>query len=214
MPEDVVNLIPNPHILDLFSQKHGSINRDFTKGYDKKPLSYRESPSIVGSAIQLLPFIGSISRTTTSPSKQLFKPAAHVALSDNSENNRFLGNRENVPSSSRYKYARQTGLQLPVVSSAQLNADSSVAPSEELFRHTSDTISELTYSRNNRMPELALAPIARAAETNESPQTTAPEPVVEESGEQEAAPDIRALAREIYPLIKRMVMVERERRPT
>ncbi len=218
IPEAVANFSLNPDMPNLVTPKPSSIDRGFTKGYDEKPLLYRQPLPISGSATEPPPLIESIPHTITLPSQQLFRSAAYVPLSDKSENYSSLQNRENLPSSPSYKDANQATLELPVASSAQPKAEFSVARSEELVRQTSDTVSRLTYARNNGtnngMPELVLAPIARAAETSEPPQTTTPEPLVEESGNQEPELDITALAREIYPLIKRMVMVERERRPT
>jgi hypothetical protein len=201
--------VPNP-----FTEARVSVDQGFTEGYAEKPLYYKETSSVSRSAIQPLPFMESISRKITLPSQQLFKSAANVPPSYESENFRFLGNREYAPSSLSYKDANQPALELPIAHPARPQADSSIARSEEVFRYTSFNIPELAHSRNNGVPQLALAPIGGATETNEPPQVTTPELGGEEIGEQGATPDIRALAREIYPLIKRMIMVERERRPT
>ncbi|HEY79302.1 MAG TPA: hypothetical protein G4O09_09335 [Dehalococcoidia bacterium] len=127
-------------------------------------------------------------------------------------------NREYVPASTGYDYARQLVLPLPV-SPSQPPTDIRAPHSEGLLRQASYTIQELTYSRNNgtnasgviqRAPESTTS----AAEASERPEVTASELGGEEIREPGAAPDLRALAREIYPFIKRMIMVERERRPT
>ncbi|HUU64830.1 MAG TPA: hypothetical protein VMW37_01840, partial [Dehalococcoidales bacterium] len=213
VPEDVANLVLSPDTLNLVTPEHGRIDLGFTKEYAEKPLFYREPTSIAGSAIQP-PLMKSISRTITLPSQQLFKSAAYVPLSAKSENYGLLRNREPVPSSPGYEYAHQPALELPVASSARPKADFNVAHSEELFRHMADTVPQLTYSGNHNVTELALVPAGRVPETKLSLQPEAPEPRGEKREEEEAAPDVRALAREIYPLIKRMIMVERERRPT
>jgi hypothetical protein len=213
VPEDVANLALSPDILDLVTPEHGRIDRSVTKEYAEKPLFYREPTSIAGSAIQP-PLVKSIYRAITLPSQQLFKSAAYVPLSAKSENYGLLRNRESVPSSLGYEYVRQPALELPVVSSARPKADFNFAHDEDLFRHMADTMPQLTYSGNHNVPELALVPAGRVPETMVSPQPEAPETQGEQREGEEAAPDVRALAREIYPLIKRMLMVERERRPT
>jgi hypothetical protein len=205
-PEDLTNLTMSPDRLSFVTGVRGGMEPGFPEGR-------REPPSIAGLAIRL-PVIESISRTMAFPTQQLFKSAACVPLSDKSEDHGFLRSREYVPSSPSYKYARQMALELPMVSPARPKSDFSTAHSEDLFRHTSDTIPEPTYSRNHNGSELSLAPAGQVLSTKEVPQPTAPESRGDKRGEKEAAPDLRALAREIYPLIKRMLMVERERRPT
>ena len=202
VPEDVANLALSPDMLDLVTPEHGRTDRSLTKGYTEKPLFYREPTSIASSAIQLS-LMKSTSRAINLPSLQLFKSAAYVPLSASSENHGLLRNRESAPSSLGYEHTRQPALELPVVSSARPKTDFSVARSEELFRHMSATLPELTYSGNHKVPE-----------TMVSLQPATTETQGEQREEEEAAPDVRALAREIYPLIKRMLMVERERRPT
>jgi hypothetical protein len=213
VPEDVADLVLSPDLLNLVTPEHGRIDRSFTKEYAEKALFYREPTSMVGSATQP-PLMKSISRTITLPSQQLLKSAAYVPLSAKSENYGLLRNRESAPSSPGYEYVRQPALKLPVASSARPKADFNVAHSEELFRHMTNTVPQLTYSGNHNVPELALVPAGRVPETKLSLQPEAPEPRGEKREEEEAAPDVRALAREIYPLIKRMIMVEKERRPT
>jgi len=211
MPKEVANLSPDKPA--LVTPERSSIDRDSTKAYAEKPLFYRQPLPILSSTIEP-PIVKSISRTVTSPSAQLFKSVPYVPMSGRSENYRFLGSDENEPSLPGYKDARQPALELPVAFSVRPKAESSAPRREGLFRQASDTIHSLTYSRNNGMPEAALTPISRAAEANEPPPANIPESRGGESGEQGSTPDIRALAREIYPLLKRMIMVERERRPT
>jgi hypothetical protein len=213
IPEDVADLVLSPDMLNLVTPEHGRIDRSFTKGYTEKPLFYRELTSIADSAIQPS-LMKSISRAIILPSQRLFKSAAYVPLSAKSENYGLLRNRESVPSSPSYEYARQPALELPVVSSARPKVDFSVAHSEELFRHMADTVPQLTYSGNHNVPEPALVPAGRVPETKLSLQPATTETQGEQREGEEAAPDVRALAREIYPLMKRMLMVERERRPT
>ncbi len=212
--EDVASLTPRPDMPDLVTGVRGSMDVGFTEGYAEKLLSYRRPPAVTGSVIEPLPLIERISRTTTMPSQQLFKSAAHLPLSGKSEDYRFLQSRDYVPSSPSYKHARQPAPALPVTSSVRPHADFSVVRSEELFRHTFDTIPELAYSRNHKGLELALAPVSRMPETKGVAQLQAEEPPDETGGEEKAAPDIRALARELYPLMKRMILLERDRQPT
>ncbi len=192
----------------------GGLDRSPAGGFAETLLSYRHPPSVTGSVVRPLPMIKSTSRTMTMPSQQLFKAAANVPISDKSENYGFPQSREYVPSSPTYKYARQPAPVLPATRQARPEANSGVAYSGELFRYTSPDIPEPSYPRNHNGLELALAPVSRAPETGSAAQATAPESQAEKSGEGKAAPDIRALAREVYPFIKRMIMIERDRHPT
>jgi hypothetical protein len=191
-----------------------SLDQSYAEGFPEKLLSYRHTPSITGSVIRPLPVIKSISRTMAMPSQQLFETAANMSISDKSKDYGFLQRREYVPSFPNYKYARQPSATLPVTSPARPKSESSIVYGEELFRHAADTVPELTHSGNHNGLELAMAPVGRAPETTVMAQAAAPEPQAEGSEEGQAAPDIRALAREIYPLIKRMIMIERDRHPT
>jgi hypothetical protein len=214
-PEDLSNLTTSPDTLSFVTGIHSGMDRGFPEEHTEEPLPYSRPPSITDLAIRP-PMIGSISRTMAFPTQPLFKSVAGLPLSNKSEDHRFRQSREYVPSSPGYKYARQPALELPVASPARLKTDFSATRSEELFRHMSDTKPEPAYSRNHNGSELSLAaaPVGQVLRAKEPPQPTAPEPRGEKRGEKETTPDLRALAREIYPLIKRMLMVERERRPT
>lgn len=221
MTENNGSLTLSPDLPNLTTTERGSVGRSFSGGHVEHPLVYREPSSIVGSAMQPPPVIKRLARATSLPSQQLSKSVAYTPPSDKTENNRLFRSREYITSSQDYQFARKPALELPVVSSVRPKAEFSIARSdhsEELFRHTSANIPELTYSRNNGRnngaTKIDLTPVARAAETNVLSQAAAPEPGSEGSKEQGVTLDIRALAREIYPLIKRMIMVERERRPT
>jgi hypothetical protein len=208
---------PEQGVPNLVTGVRSSVDRGL-EGYAEKRFLYKGTPATAGSVIQRQPIIKSISRKITLPYQRLFKSGTDVHPSDKSKSGGLLVNRENVPSSKGYDYARQPVLPLPV-SPPQPPAAIRASHSEGLLRQASYTVQELTYSRNNgtstsgviqRAPESTTS----AAEASERPEVTASQLGGEEIREPGAAPDLRALAREIYPFIKRMIMVERERRPT
>jgi hypothetical protein len=190
---------------------------------DSRAVSYTHTPlppvaeshaSMGQTGITPQPVMKSISRTMTVPSQQLSKAAADVPISAKSEAYGFPQGREYVPASPGYRYAHQPAPVLPAASPARPKAESGTARSEELFRYTSDAMPQISQSGNHNGLELALARANPAPETRTEPQTVAPEHRAEKGEEKQAAPDIRALAREVYPLIKRMIMIERDRHPT
>jgi hypothetical protein len=212
--EDEPNL--SPDVLSLVTGARSSMDKDL-EGYAEKRFFYKETPVTAGSTIQRQPVIKSISRKITLPYQRLFRSVTDAYPFDKSKSGGLLVNREYVSPSTGYDYARQPVLSLPVPS-PKPPADIRASHSEGLLGQASDAVSDLIYSRNNgtntsgviqRAPESTTS----AAETNEPTQVAAPELGGEESGERGTTTDIRALAREIYPLIKRMIMVERERRP-
>jgi hypothetical protein len=170
--------------------------------------------SITGSTITPLSMTKSMSRTMAMSSRQLFREAADVPVYAKSEDYGFPRSREHVPASPDYRYARQPASVWPVVAALQPRADSGAARGEELFRYTSDAMPQISHSRNHNELELELAPVGRTTETEATAQPVTPEQQSQGNEQSQAAPDIRALAREVYPLIRRMVMIERDRHPT
>lgn len=201
-------------VLSLDTGVGSGPDRGFAEGHTEKPLAYRHPSPITGTAITPLPVIKRASRAMTMPPRQLFRTAASVPISAKREDYGFPQGHEDVPSSPSYKYAGQPALTLPVISPARSKAGSSAARSEELFRYMSDGMPQISHSRNHNGLELALARVGRAPETNTEAQAAVPERRAEKGGKKEGAPDIRVLAREVYPLIKRMIMIERDRHPT
>jgi hypothetical protein len=193
------------------TESRGSMNQ-FFDAYAEEPLSYQETPSIAGETIQPMSLVRSISRPVALPHLQLFKSTADVYPPDRSKNYRLPQNREYAPISLDHTDTYQPALELPIAYSVRPKADSSVNLSEELFRHTSDDMPRLTHSGDNGTAQLAFTPIARAPEAGETSQASATESGREEVSGKEPSLDLKALAREIYPLIKRIIMVERERR--
>ncbi|MBE0430676.1 MAG: hypothetical protein IBX67_02500 [Dehalococcoidia bacterium] len=92
-------------------------------------------------------------------------------------------------------------------------ADFTAADSAELFRHTSDAGPQIHHFGNHNGLDLPLATVNRAVETRTESEPTVTDLPKDKGEEKQAAPDIRALAREVYPLIKRMIMIERDRHP-
>jgi len=51
-------------------------------------------------------------------------------------------------------------------------------------------------------------------QTQNTTQSTVTQNVENNANQNNNQPDIKALAREVYPLIRRMIIIERERRPS
>jgi hypothetical protein len=204
MREPTINLSFNSSdMLNLETGAGSDQGQGFAGGYAEKLLSYRHPPSVNVSAIRPLSVTKNVTRTMTIPSQQSFAKPARLSMSDGY-----------APSIPRFKYVHQTTPAQSATFPERPMEDSSIAYGEELLRYPMDTIPQLTHSGNHNGLELALAPVGRAPETRTVAQANIPEPHTEKGGEGKAAPDIRALAREIYPLIKRMIMIERDRHPT
>jgi ABC-type uncharacterized transport system YnjBCD substrate-binding protein len=97
---------------------------------------------------------------------------------------------------------------------AQVGAVSGVN-TDGVYRKAYGTVPEITYSRSYSVPEVSVRTnrqIARV-ESSQSPAVEQAAAGNTEGTEEESKTDIRALANEIYPLIRRMLMVERDRQP-
>lgn len=170
-------------------------------------------PSIARSIVRSAPTIVPAARSMATPLRRLLRPMPDTPAPAESGDRRVTQSRDHEPSSPGHRYARQPAPALPVISQMQ-GAGSDVARSTDLLRYASDAMPQISHSRNHDGLELALAPVGRAAETGAEAPPAAPAPQEERGEEKPAAPDIRAIAREIYPLIKRMIMIERDRHPT
>jgi hypothetical protein len=171
-------------------------------------------PSIARSIVRSAPMIVPAARSMATPLRRLFRAMPATPAPAESGDRGVTQSRDHEPSSPGHRYAHQPAPALPVVSRVLPGADTSVARSAELLRYTSDAIPQVGHSGNHDGLDLAVATVNRATETRVEPSTAAPDLPKEKDEEKQTAPDIRALAREVYPLIKRMIMIERDRHPT
>ena len=108
-------------------------------------------------------------------------------------------------------------LNLPVATNMRPNADTGNIRSEDLFRQESCTPSQVSHLNNHTVIERRASTrgLTPTGSLNSTQSTEIPSgsPVQTSQGESEQNTDLKALAREIYPLIKRMIIVERERLP-
>lgn len=170
-------------------------------------------PSVARSMIRSTPMIPSHQRAAGMAFRRLFRALPDTPGSIETEDREFPQSPGYEPSSPSYEYARQPAPTLPLVSGAPW-AGFTAADSAELFRYASDVSPQIDHSGNHNGLDLPPATVNRAVDTGPEPQTAATELPKEKSEDKQAAPDIRALAREVYPLIKRMIMIERDRHPT
>jgi len=146
----------------------------------------------------------------TLPSLQLFKSSASTPISDRSETYGLPWDQEYSPSAPGYDYTRQPALDLPVASSIQPKAEPGTARSEELLTDIPYNTPEFAYSRSPNVPELALARVSRGSETTVF-RAMEPEMRAEGTAEEETAPDIDAIASDVYRILRRRLISERER---
>jgi hypothetical protein len=200
--------------LNLVTPEHPGINQGFPRGSINRTLLSRESASFAGSPVAPLavPIINR--HTTILPSQQLFKSEAPASLSDRTEEHGFLYHQEHVTSSPGQKYARKPAPELPVVSSIKQDAKFSGEPGEELLKNMNTTISKSDFTGYSNVPELALTPVGAASVTAFSPVARAEESGtggIKQEGESVNAPDIDVIASDVYGILKRRLMAERER---
>jgi hypothetical protein len=98
-------------------------------------------------------------------------------------------------------------LEPPLSSVAEPRAGVDTAHSEGLL---SAIFEGATYYGGQTTPELALAPVGRSPEAV-SPTPPKGEATVEEESKERAAPDIDAIARDVYSVLKWRLKRERER---
>jgi len=212
--EGVADVSQSSDTLNLVTPEHVSIGRGFPGGYVNRTLLYREPSSFAGSPIRPLDIPKSKHHIMILPSQQLFKSEAYTPLSDRTEEYGFLYKQEYVPSSPGNKNVRQPARELPVASAIEPKAEFSSPHSEELLTNKYATIPELPSSRYPNVPELALAPVGYTPVTASS-QIARREELgaegIEQEGEYVGAPDINAIAVDVYGILKRRLMAERER---
>ncbi len=123
-------------------------------------------------------------------------------------------------SSSGKEYARRQELDLPVVTPVGQGARTGGQPGEELLANMYSTVPELTaspeftVSRYASTPELALAPLGGPQAVISSQVAGVKTPIaegIEPEKESTTAPDIDAIAHNVYKILKRRLMAERER---
>jgi hypothetical protein len=112
------------------------------------------------------------------------------------------------------KYIRQPALEMPLIAPIERETGSGGQPGEEPPANIHTILPEPTASGYPEMPEMALAQVSVTPATVSSrvdrAETTGPEGS-EATDESVAAPDIDAIARDVYRILKRRLMAERER---
>jgi hypothetical protein len=182
--EGMAGMKQSSDMLHPVTLEYGSIGQGFFRRRGDKTLPVRTSEITL-----------SHRQTTIVPSSQLFKAEAKAPLAPGKN------------------YARQPALELPLAASLEPKATFRSPPGEELLTAMYTTIPELAASRYPDMPELALAPVgatpvasSRIARAEEGGTEGG-----EHGGESVTAPDIDAIAHDVYGILKRRLMAERER---
>jgi hypothetical protein len=210
-----------PEVSNLDTGRAGKVSRDLVEGYTEKVPSRRHPLSLTSPDTRPITVIRDVTGAIDMPSQQLFKTMVNRHMNDKSEDKGFLKSGEYRTAFSDRKYINQPSLALPIASSVRPKTESSSDINDKLFKYSFDKIPELPYSRNHYSGnhnglELALAPVNRATETSSKTQTTTKVPQEsegEKDKEKKPPLDLKALAREVYPYLKRMIMAERDRKP-
>ena len=179
----------------------------------RKDAPYRHSLPLARSGVTT-PEIASIPPMVTTSSQRLFTATAGEPMLGHSEDRVFPQDHEYVSSAPGYSYVHQPSPVLPVVPHNQAHREPGITPAQRLFRDTSDAMPQLSHSAGHNGLELALAQASPATEAKTEAPAKATEPPAEKGEEEANRLDLRALAREVYPLLRRMIMIERDRHPT
>ena len=184
-----------------------SLGQSLRTDQTELPLIYRDPPSVVDSAYQPSSIAESIYQTPALPARRYFKSAGNTPPPEESENFGFLWNQDYEPSLLPDKETRQSVLEQLITSVATPGTGSNATHQEEsltaIFEGTA-------YYGSQVAPELALAPVGRSTEAV-SPPPPKPEVKEIEDTNELAAPDIDAIARDVYCILKRRLAREKER---
>jgi hypothetical protein len=206
----ITDLSQSPDMFNLPALELDRASQGFAEGRGDKPPFYGEPFSVAGPPAKPLLVPASIQRMMTLPSLQLFKSSARTPIPDRSETHGFQWGQEYVPTVPGYDYIRQPALELPLASSIQRKAEPGTARSEELLTDIPHTTPEFAYSVSPNVPEPALARVSHGSETTVF-RAMAPETRTEEPTEEESKPDIDAIASDVYRILRRRLISERER---
>jgi len=204
--EDISDVRRDSDTLDPLALEYGGIEQGYIPRRMKKPWLRRESQFINIPPVQPLSVPG-IHRTISSPYQRLFKSRARTPISAGIEDYGFQRDQEYMPSASGYEYGLEPAMEMPVPSIIQPKAEFDAAYSQELLTARRSILPELTYTRSQNLPEPEPTQVSRALE--EPSRSMAIEP--EEGAGEAAAPDINVIARDVYRLLRRRLINERER---
>lgn len=202
-----------PPMVNLETPQYGIIHPVFRKGHTGKPPFYSELSPVAGPDVQQSPAPEIIQHKMISSTPGVFKQAGDTSLPDNIENYRFLPGQESLAFPPDYKYTRKEALDMPPLSLVQPKRDSSAASEEELISDMPNIMPEPVYSRKQGAPELLLAPISYTPATASSQiaRQEQPEPRGAETSEGATTPDIGDIASDVYRILRRRLVRERER---
>jgi len=172
-------------------------------------------PSADDTTVRSRPIISRMSHAMTRPLQRLLRVGPDLPPAPGGEEVASVGGPDHAQTSPHYAYAHRQPPTLSSVSPRVLRrAESSADNGAEVFRYTSDPTPEISHHGSNTGLDLPVIPVSRAPESAAEPQTTPRDQAEGNGHDKQASPDIRALAREVYPLIKRMILIERDRHPT
>ena len=191
--------------------KHDSIGWSVTQGHINRTLISRE-PLSLGGRPSVIPINKLYAQNV--PFDQLFKSEAEIPLGNKDKSDRYPYGQEYTTFSPGGAYSRQPAGELPYAASTEPNGRFSSAPGKELLTNIHSSIPELTAPRYTDTPDLALAQVGSAPATSSfraAGEETRSAGDSEQEDESLKTPDIDAIASDVYGILKRRLMAERER---
>ncbi len=171
-------------------------------------LPFQEQLSLTGFRPESVPLAERIDQTSATPPPLRFERAGRASIPERMAEKYSPQYRRNVPSPARIEEARQPVSQPPVSPGTESRAEFTAT-----YRAGLLSMFE-TQAAHERppAPELALAPISsgRRAESTSAPSSQA-ETRAEERTAEMPAPDLEAIANDVYRILKRRLARERER---
>ncbi len=183
------NQIQESH--SIKSNQPGWVAREFEKPLIPGRRVFRERTDLPVS-----PSVSRVYRSLDLPGRRLIKPASPLVGSHQSDKNPIIPGLTSPPA-----------LDLTLVSPSRTRTESVENRDNQPFKHSSAT-SQSVNTQYHSIPQPSVTYINRSVESESVSSAPA-------SGQQaeNGARDLRTLARDIYPYIKRMIMIEKERLP-
>jgi hypothetical protein len=172
-------------------------------------LPFQEQLSLTGFRPESVPLAERIDQTSATPPPLRFERAGRASIPERMAEEYPPQYRRNVPSPARIEEARQPVSRPPVSPGTESRAEFTATYRAGLL---SMFESQAAHESPPPAPELALAPISsgRRAESTSAPSSQA-ETRAEERTAEMPAPDLEAIANDVYRILKRRLARERER---
>jgi hypothetical protein len=171
-----------------------------------KLLPFHEQLSLTGFRPESVPLAERVDQTSATPPPLRFERAGRASIPERMAEEYSPQSRRKVPPPARIEEARQPVSQPPVSPGTESRAEFTAT-------YRAGLLSMFESQAAHESPpalELALAPVGRRAESTSVPSPQA-EARAEERTRETPAPDLEAIANDVYRILKRRLARERER---